>query len=206
MIPKSFFRTFILLALLAAPSLGAAAAYAQSAVSISTPPEGQVKDDLFAGTEKFAQGAKDVTEVNLGPDMLGAVAGKTNKADLAHKMDYMVIRTYKYDKPGMYKMEDLDVYRARLQDGSWNCSIHVRSHDSSTDICSRGAADAPIKETVILTADPKSLTFIHMRGKASLADLGNLGSQLDKAKTGKGSIDSYDWDKAPAPSVPQPPQ
>jgi hypothetical protein len=177
MTTKTILHTLCAFALLAAPLSSSPVALAQEAgrtVTVSSPPDPQVKDDLFAGTEKFAQGAKDVTEVNLDPTMLGAVGGKGDKADLAHKMDFMVIRTYTYDKPGMYKMEDLDVYRAKLADGSWHCSIHVRSRDSSTDICSRGAADSPVKETVIMTADPKSLTFIHMRGKASLADLGKV--------------------------------
>ena len=44
----------------------------------------QVKDDLFAGTEKFAQGASDVTEVNLDKSMLGMVRGNS---ELAHKME-----------------------------------------------------------------------------------------------------------------------
>src|ERR1700712_4689321 len=37
--------------------------------------EPQVQDDLFAGTDKFAKGAKSSTEVNLDKNML-AMAGK----------------------------------------------------------------------------------------------------------------------------------
>ncbi len=37
-------------------------------VTIGAP---QGKDELFAGTERFAKGASDVTDVNLGPEMLG---------------------------------------------------------------------------------------------------------------------------------------
>ena len=33
----------------------------------------QQKDDLFAGAEKFSQGAKSTTEVNLDKNMLGMV-------------------------------------------------------------------------------------------------------------------------------------
>ena len=38
-----------------------------------------VKDDLFAGTEIFAKGASDVTEVTMDPDTLGMVTGKDGK-------------------------------------------------------------------------------------------------------------------------------
>jgi len=135
-------------------------------------PVQQVKDDLFAGTEKFATGATDVTEVNLSPKMMGMVSKSDGKdGDLAKKMRTMVIRTYKYDKPGMYKMEDFDVYRKKLDDGSWNCSIRVRTKTGSTDICSRTSPDQGTSEMVILTAEPQELTFIHMSGHMSLDDL-----------------------------------
>jgi hypothetical protein len=135
-------------------------------------PVQQVKDDLFAGTEKFAAGATDVTEINLGPKTMGIV-GKTDgkDGDLAKKMRTMVIRTYKYDKPGMYKMEDVDVYRKKLEDGSWSCSVHVRNKTGSTEICSRTSPDQGTSEMVILTAEPQELTFIHMSGNMSLNDL-----------------------------------
>jgi hypothetical protein len=132
----------------------------------------QVKDDLFAGTEKFAKGASDVTEVNLDPKMMGMVpVGKKGGSDLAHKMKFMVIHTYTYDKAGMYKAEDVDAYRKKLEDGTWSCSIHVRDKSGTTDICSRNSPDHEGSEMVILTAEPKELTFIHMSGNMSLEDL-----------------------------------
>jgi hypothetical protein len=142
-------------------------------VSVGDP---QVKDDLFAGTEKFAKGASDVTDVNLGPDMLGMVSGK-HGGDMAHKLNFMVVRTYEYPRPGMYSLADVDEYRQKLKTGNWNCFIHTHESESgeSTDICSRALPNGEGNEMVILTVEPKELTFIHMSGKGSLADLGKLG-------------------------------
>lgn len=136
----------------------------------------QVKDDLFDGTEKFAKGASDVTSVNLGPDMLGMVSGK-HGGDMAHKLNFMIVRSYEYPHEGMYNPSDLDVYRQRLRDGKWNCFIHTYESKSgeSTDICNRALPNDEGNEMVIMTAEPKELTFIHMSGKGSLADLGRLG-------------------------------
>jgi Domain of unknown function (DUF4252) len=133
------------------------------------------KDDLFAGTEKFAQGASEVTEINLDPTKMGLI-GKTKDKDapLARKMAYMVIHTYKYDKPDMYKMDDVEAYRKKLTDGSWNCYIHVRKKNESTDICARITGD--FSEKVILTAKPQELTFIHTSGNMSLEELGRAGT------------------------------
>jgi hypothetical protein len=137
---------------------------------------GQVKDDLFAGTEKFAQGASDVTEINLDPKMMGMVPGGTG--GMAHKMKFMVIHTYTYPKTGMYNEEDVEAYRKKLQDGTWNCSIHVKDKDGTTDICSRTSPDHEGAEMVILAAEPKELTFIHMSGDMSLEDLSKMGGRM----------------------------
>lgn len=128
-------------------------------------------DELFAGSEKFAQGASESTEINLDPDTMGMVGSKNKNGDLAKKMKTMVIRSYKYDKPGMYKMEDIEVYRKKLEDGSWKCSVRVREKNESTDICSRLAPDHETREMVILTAEPREVTFIHMSGQMSLEEL-----------------------------------
>ncbi len=142
-------------------------------VSVGDP---QVKDDLFAGTEKFATGASDVTDVNLGPDMLGMVSGK-HGGEMAHKLNFMVVRTYEYPKPGMYNLADVDVYRQKLRAGNWNCFIHTHESKTgeSTDICNRALPNGQGNEMVILTVEPQELTFIHMSGTGSLADLSKMG-------------------------------
>ncbi|HSY36976.1 MAG TPA: DUF4252 domain-containing protein [Acidobacteriaceae bacterium] len=142
-------------------------------VSVGDP---QVKDELFDGTEKFAKGASDVTSVNLGPDMLGMVSGK-HGGDMARKLNFMVVRTYEYPRPGMYNMADVDAYRQKLKTGNWNCFIHTSESKTgeSTDICNRALPNGEGNEMVILTVEPKELTFIHMSGKGSLADLGKMG-------------------------------
>ena len=138
--------------------------------------EPQVKDDLFAGTEKFAQGATDVTEVNMDKNMLGMVAKDKGKGEIANKIDFIVVHTYSYDKPGMYRQEDVDVYRQRLTDGSWSCSIHTKDRSGTTDICSRTGDHGETSEMVVMTSEPKELTFIHMKGRGlSMGDLSKIG-------------------------------
>jgi hypothetical protein len=160
----------------------------------------QVKDDLFAGAEKFAQGASEVTEINLDPNTMSMIGrggdvfslnrDKDKDSGLAHKMNFIVIHSYKYDKPGMYNMDEFLAYSKKLTDGSWNCSIHIRSKTGSTDICSRGAADHESNEMVILTAEPRELTFIHMSGKMSLDELNSMSRGATRLEQ-HGSQDIY---------------
>ena len=160
----------------------------KKAVTISS--GGQGKDTLFAGTEKFSQGASQSTEINLDPDTMAMMNSHGKNADLAKKVKFMSIRTYEYDRPGMYKMEDVDVFRKKLDDGTWNCSVRVREKNESTDICSRLASDHETREMVILTAEPKELTFIHMSGNMSLEDLGKAAGSMGKAEGAFGKAES----------------
>jgi hypothetical protein len=167
----------------------------------------QAKDNLFADTEKFAQGASSVTEINLDPKTMGMVVNNRGRdADLAKRMQLMVVHAYSYDKPGMYRAEDLEKYRKKLEDGSWSCSIHVRTTTGSTDICSRSGSDSETNEMVILAAEPKALTFIHMSGKMSLAELGEMGGRAGGIRTPMVQepfkVKSY---PPPSPKAPTPP-
>ena len=141
--------------------------------------EPQVKDDLFAGTEKFAQGATDVTDVNLDKNMLGMLnkhKDKDGKDGVAKKMEFIIVHSYTYDKPGMYKMEDVEIFRKKLQDGSWSCMIHTKDKDGTTDICTKSSDNGETSDLVVMTAEAKELTFVHLRGHGiSLEDLAQTG-------------------------------
>ena len=137
--------------------------------SIQGGEDNAVKDDLFAGTEKFAKGASNVTEVNMDPESLEMVRGEDAKQ--AHRMVLDVVRTYEYDKPGMYNVADLDEFRHRISTGDWHCSVHTRDlkRNESTDICNRRRGNDMV-ESAIITAAPKELTFIHKIHRISPGD------------------------------------
>lgn len=184
-------------------ALASSPARAMQEVKVETVAMGdpQVKDDLFAGTEKFAQGATDVTDVNLGPDMLGMVSGR-HGGDLARRMNFMVVRSYTYPHAGMYRMADVEAYRQKLKTGNWNCFIHTRESETneSTDICNRPSPDRQGSEMVILTVEPRELTFIHMSGSGSLADLSKLGALGNLGALG--ALGGHVPPVPPAPPVP----
>ena len=151
-------------------SAGAQVVEASSAV----PPSAQVKDELLAGTERFAAGAKNVSEVNMDAKTMGMVTGK-GSSDFAKKMDFVVVRSYEYDKAGMYQQADFDAIRKRLDDGSWSCMVRTRDKDSSTDVCARQGADHETNEMIIMTAQPKEVTFVHLKGRMPISELGHMG-------------------------------
>lgn len=155
------------------------------------------KDSLLAGTEKFAQGASKVTEINLDPSTMGMMGHRGRDADLAHKMTLITVHTYSYDKPGMYRKEDVEAFRKKLEDGSWNCYVHSRSESGSSDICARPGPDHETNEMVIVTTRAEKLTFIHMAGKMSLNEL----SEMSEATNGIGPHEFMEAPMAPMPPM-----
>jgi hypothetical protein len=122
------------------------------------------KDDLFAGTEVFSKGASDITEITMDPDTLSMVGGP--ERGRARNTVLKVVRTYTYDKPGMYNMADVEAIRNKLNTGDWHCSVHVRDlkNGTGTDVCGKRRTDG-MKESAIIEVEQKSLTFIHTISK-----------------------------------------
>lgn len=119
-----------------------------------------IKDDLFGGTQVFAKNATGINEITMDPDTLNLVDGRDGHR--AHNMVLNVVRTYTYDKPGMYDMAQVDAIRNKLNSGDWHCSVHMRDlkNGTSTDVCAKRRTDG-MKESAIITVEPKQLTFIH---------------------------------------------
>lgn len=159
--------------------LASAPAQAQNSGS-SRKQDSSQSDSLFAGTEKFAEGAIKSTEVNLDKSML-EMAGKSSdskgrgtKAALASELDGVFVREYEYAKPGQYKMADVQKYLDRLDGNGWRHMVRERSADESTDICFRGGDDGEPSEMVIISAQPDQLSFVHLKGHMSMSDLSSL--------------------------------
>jgi hypothetical protein len=132
------------------------------------------KDDLFANTEVFAKNATHVTEITMDPDTLNMVGGSDERR--AHNMVLNVVRSFTYDKPGMYNMADVDALRNKLNTGDWHCSIHTRDLKTGegSDICGKRRTDG-MKEEVIIEVSPTHLTFIHQIRRAGAPGTSELG-------------------------------
>jgi len=157
--------------------------------------EPQVADDLFAGADKFAKGARSSTEVNLDRKMLGMASrfladseddddkgkdkekGGKSEAELAKKLDFVIVRTYEYDKPGKYSRADVDEIQHRLDTGGWSHIVKERSETETTDVCIKTDNNGEFSELVVITTEPTELTFIHLKGHMSMQDLTRVGGK-----------------------------
>lgn len=139
-------------------------------------------DALLAGAERFEQGAKHITEVNLDKTMLQMAAGflKGEKDDeglaLAKKMDFVYVRSFEYASAGQYKLADVESFRARLDATKWSHMVKERSATETTDIWVKTDADGQFSELLVIAAEPTELTFVHLKGHMSMEELSRAGA------------------------------
>jgi hypothetical protein len=143
------------------------------------------QDDVLAGVDKFAQGAKESNEITLDKNMLGLAGGMMlgKKGDpkakeLMQKMDSVMVRNYEYAAPGQYKMEDVEQVRKRLDSNGWSHVVRTHTATESTDICVKTDAEGVMSEMVIINAEPLELNFIHLRGHMSPSDLSQMSGSF----------------------------
>ncbi len=154
----------------------------------------QVKDDLFAGADKFSHGAKSSTEVNLDRKMLAMAAkfagsdseDKEDKDDakLVNKLEFVIVRSYEYEKPGQYNMADVEEFQRRLESGGWSHIVKTRGATDSTDICVKADDNGAFSELVVIAAEPTELTFVHLKGHMSMEELTKAGAKYGVPQSG----------------------
>lgn len=131
----------------------------------------QTTDPLFAGVDQFSRNSTSTTDVNLDKNAL-QLAGMGKKDDgMAKKMDFVSVHTFEYPKEGDYNMADVARIRARLDAGGWQHIVHETGANESTDVCVKSDDGGESNELVVITAEPKELTFVHLKGHMKLSDL-----------------------------------
>ena len=122
--------------------------------------------------------------------MLGFAASKGgDKGELAQKLDYIVVRDYEFARENEYNIDDLKPVFKKLDEGGWKHLVRSREEREMTDICIRQDANGVTKEMVIISAEPKELSLIHLKGNVSLSDVKNFGSLMKGATKGDVSRD-----------------
>ena len=148
----------------------------------------QTDDHLFDAVDRLGAKAKESNEINLDKSMLGLAARKGGeKGELAQKLDYIVVRSYEFAHENEYNMDDLKPIFKKLDEGGWKHLVRTREQKEMTDICVRQDAEGVTKEMVIISAEPKELSLIHLKGNVNLSDMKNFGSLMKGATKGETS-------------------
>lgn len=155
------------------------------AVSIGTLAAQQLK--FPASFEKLSAKASETVNITLDSSTLGFASkflseGNKDEAQakkVAGKLTGIQIRSFEFDAEGAYSMADVDDIRAQLKGPEWSLIVSSRSkkdRETSEIYVHRDGG------MVILAAEPKELTVVHIMGKLDPSDLKNLGGQFGVPK------------------------
>src|SRR5690349_20996059 len=94
------------------------------------------------GLDGLASKAKESVNITLDSSLLqmagGFLAGNTKDADQAKVKDLLnglkaiTVRSFEFNEPGQYKMEDLEPIRAQLRTPGWSKIISSQSKDETS--------------------------------------------------------------------------
>lgn len=127
--------------------------------------------------EKLAAKAKEVNRISLDRNQLQS-AGKMLSDDDAKKvlsgLGSIQVRNLEFDKEGEFSDSDLDAVRAQIAKMQ-SCSAIVDSKEknehSQIFLCGDEGKGAGL---AIVSAEPKELSVVYIRGNVSLSDLSKL--------------------------------
>lgn len=126
--------------------------------------EGPLLKTALANLPQAVKDGKGSKESALGaqiPALLSALTG-------------VHVRNYGFEKPQMYSDSDLDRIRTQVGEGSgWARIVRVKDKGQSTEIYLLNRGEE-IAGCLLMVAEPKELTVVHVSGAATMAQVKEL--------------------------------
>lgn len=136
--------------------------------------------------EKLAARATETVDVTLDSSTLQLASGFLSKDDpdeaqvkkLVSKLKGIYVRSFEFDKEGEYSTGDVQALRSQLKGPGWSRIVGVKSvKGENTEIYLLKNGDQ-IGGLVVLDAEPKELTIVHIDGSINPEELSRLGGHL----------------------------
>ena len=133
--------------------------------------------------DKLAAKASEVSDVDLEGPLLQTASkffskgeSDTELKELVSGLKGIYVRSFEFEKEGVYYQADLDMIRKQLQSPGWTkiVNVHSKQDKESTEIYSMLSGDK-IVGLAILSAEPKELTLVNIVGPV---DLGKMGGHF----------------------------
>jgi len=136
-------------------------------LALSTPARSQ---GLDINLDTLAAKAKEKAEVTLeGPLLTQALqAAPANVKSAVANVSRVVVRHYEFATTGQYADSDLDAIRKQVS--TWSRVINVKEEHESTEIYMLSQDGKP-GGFLLISAEPKELTVVHVVGSVDLANL-----------------------------------
>ncbi len=142
--------------------------------------------------------AKESTDINLGPEQIQLLMGFSGEGSkellgLGKSIERVQVKTFEFDKEGMYNIADAESLRAKLKSADFVPLISVKEKGGFTEIVMRKGPKG-MRGFVIVAAEARELTVVNIVGDLDLASLGKLTGkfgipniQMNSGGGGKGN-------------------
>jgi hypothetical protein len=151
-----------------------------------------------ANLDRLAERAKESVDVTLDSSMLQLASGfLSNNPDdrqvkkLVSKLKGIYVRSFEFDKEGQYSMSDVEAIRSQLKAPGWSRIVGVRSaKGENSEVYLKKTGNA-IDGLVVIDAEPKELTLVHIDGPINPEELSELGGHMGIPKLGKSGPEKH---------------
>jgi hypothetical protein len=142
--------------------------------------------------DKLAQRAKESVNVSLDSSLLQLASRFLSKDDpdevkvknLVSKLKGVYVRSFEFDKEGQYSASDIQGIRSQLRPQEWSRIVGVTSNKGeNTEVYVKKDGEQ-IGGLVVLDAEPKELTVVHIDGPINPDELTELGGHMGIPRIG----------------------
>jgi hypothetical protein len=143
--------------------------------------------------DKLAEHATETVDVTLDSSMLQLASRFLSKDDpdqvhvkqLVSKLKGVYVRSFEFDKDGQYSKSDVEAIRSQLKAPSWTRIVGVKStKGENSEIYLKKNGDQ-VAGLVLINAEPKELTIVHIDGAIDPQELSELGGHMGIPKLDK---------------------
>ncbi len=135
----------------------------------------------YSFLDKLAEKAKQSAVIDMGAEQLALLSGLKPKGvpsgadELTKNLKALQVRSYEFDAPGQYDIEQVRAFRDKVKsEGHWVSLVAVKEKDGFTDIMVKKGADGKPAGLLIIAAEPKELSVVHIDGPLDLSALRGL--------------------------------
>jgi hypothetical protein len=136
--------------------------------------------------DRLAEHATETVDVTLDASMLQLASRFLSKDDpdqmhvkqLVSKLKGVYVRSFEFDKDGQYSRGDVEAVRAQFKAPVWTRIVGVKStKGENSEIYVKKNGDQ-VAGLVVINAEPKELTIVHIDGAIDPQELSELGGHM----------------------------
>lgn len=142
---------------------------------------------LPVNIDALAEKADEAVTVTMDKSMLQLAARFMNGKDgdeadarkLISGLDSIYVRSFEFKNEGAYDMTDVEAIRRQLQGSPWGRLVGVRSkHGDNVDVFFKDGGNGKLGGIVVIAAEPRELTIVHIIGTLDPEKLADLGGEF----------------------------